>query len=400
LAAALQGTLFEAALQSDQANRHGRLTMRKRSFLLFLSSFLALALLSSSANCAGSTAAKLPSKLANNDFWKLVSDFSEPSGTFHSENLVSNEAQYQGIIPDLEKIVKPGQVYMGVGPEQNFTYMAATKPAMAFIIDIRRGNLDVHLMYKALFELSADRAEFVSRLFSRKRPEGLSADSTAEDIFAAYKKVTSDKALYQQNLQAIENHLVKTHGFALTQGDLAGIEFAYSSFFASGPNIEYQLTNGWGSTRSRRAFGISMSTGTGMGGHPSYADLMTTTDENGKQHSFLSTEERFRFIKDLETRNMVVPLVGNFAGPKAIRAVGSYLKQKGAIVSTFYMSNVEQYLTQDTQSMDFCHNVATLPLDSTSTLIRSVRGGSSMGRFTLSLGAIASEVISGCGPVR
>ena len=65
---------------------------------------------------------------------------------------------------------------MGVGPEQNFTYIAVTRPAIAFIVDIRRGNLDLHLMYKALFELSADRADFVSRLFSRKRPAGPAAD--------------------------------------------------------------------------------------------------------------------------------------------------------------------------------------------------------------------------------
>ena len=141
--------------------------------------------------------------------------------------------------------------------------------------------------------------------------------------------------------------------------------------------------------------------GMGMGGHPSYADLMTATDLDGKQHSYLSTEERFRFLKDLETRNMLVPIVGNFAGPKAIRSVGDYLKDKGVIVSTFYMSNVEQYLTQGTQAMDFCYNVGTLPLDSTSTLIRSTRGGSSGGvmGFNLYLGAIAAEVINGCGPI-
>ena len=61
---------------------------------------------------------------------------------------------------------------MGVGPEQNFTYIVATKPSMAFIVDVRRGNLDLQLMYKALFELSADRAEFVSRLFSQEASGG------------------------------------------------------------------------------------------------------------------------------------------------------------------------------------------------------------------------------------
>ena len=118
-------------------------------------------------------AAPVPTELSDQQFWKLSKDFSEEDGYFRSDNLLSNETSFQYIIPMLMKTAKQGRVYLGVGPEQNFTYMAALKPSMAFIIDIRHGNLDVHLLYKALFELSKDRAEFVSRLFSRKRPNGL-----------------------------------------------------------------------------------------------------------------------------------------------------------------------------------------------------------------------------------
>jgi hypothetical protein len=44
---------------------------------------------------------------------------------------------------------------------------------MAFIVDIRRGNMLELLLYKALFEISNDRAEFLSRLFSRPMPAAL-----------------------------------------------------------------------------------------------------------------------------------------------------------------------------------------------------------------------------------
>ena len=72
------------------------------------------------------------------------------------------------------QVARPsGGVYIGVGPEQNFSYIARLRPAMAFIIDIRRENLNLHLFYKALFEVSSDRADFVSRLFSRPRPTGI-----------------------------------------------------------------------------------------------------------------------------------------------------------------------------------------------------------------------------------
>src|SRR5439155_15462483 len=128
-------------------------------------------------------------------------------------------------------------VYMGVGPEQNFTYIAAIKPKMAFIPDIRRGNLDLQLMYKAIFELSADRADFVSRLFTRKRPAGLDSKSTPREIFDAVAMVEAgDEDAYKENLQAITDQLTKKHSLALGTNDLSGINYVYHNFYMYGPD--------------------------------------------------------------------------------------------------------------------------------------------------------------------
>jgi hypothetical protein len=144
---------------------------------LALACLVALPLLADSRT----TAKGLPTRLTDQEFWKLSSDLSEHDGSFRSDNLVSNELWLQHVIPDLVKTVEPGHVYVGVGPEQNFTYIAALKPSMAFIIDIRRGNLDLQLMYKALFEISSDRAEFVSRLFSRAETLSFHSSATSPD---------------------------------------------------------------------------------------------------------------------------------------------------------------------------------------------------------------------------
>src|SRR5881398_3678608 len=144
-------------------------SMRAAACVLVVLSFGAILF----APFAPSLASPVPSQLSDQQFWNLSRDSSEDDGFFRSDNLLSNETTFQYVIPDLLKTAKQGRVYMGVGPEQNFTYIAALKPAMAVIVDIRHGNLDVHLMYKALFEMSKDRADFVSRLFSRKRPDGL-----------------------------------------------------------------------------------------------------------------------------------------------------------------------------------------------------------------------------------
>src|SRR5438132_9257941 len=130
-------------------------------------------------------AEELPKQLSDEAFWNMVTDFSEAGGYFRSDNFVSNEMTFQYVIKDLKK-TKPGGVYLGVGPDQNFTYIVAMRPKMAIIFDIRRQNMLQHLMFKALIEMSSDRADFVSRLFSRKRPLGLESKSSAEEMFSAF----------------------------------------------------------------------------------------------------------------------------------------------------------------------------------------------------------------------
>jgi hypothetical protein len=307
----------------------------------------------------------LPSKLSDAAFWKMIGDFSEEGGYFRFENFLSNELGFQMVIPGLQEKTKPGGVYLGVGPEQNFTYIAALQPKIAFIIDIRRQNMLELMMYRAFFELSPDRADFLSRLFARKRPAHLDAKSTPEELFASYDGVQADPLLFKKNLDDVKNLLVKEHKFALSDEDLSGIEYVYRVFMESGPDLDYQVGGGFG----------------GGGGSPTYMDLMTMTDGEGKNRSYLGTEDNYRAIRDMEMKNLIVPLVGDFGGPKAIRTVAQYLKDHDAKVTAFYLSNVEQYLFQDGAWRRFYGNVATLPVDSSSQFIRTINGGQVRGRF-------------------
>ena len=303
-------------------------------------------------------AGSLPEQLSDKTFWALSAELSEPDGYFRSDNLLSNEIWMQHVIPDLVRRAPAGRVYLGVGPEQNFTYIAALKPSMAFIVDVRRGNLHLHLLYKALFEMSADRADFVGRLFARKRPAGLSTRSTATDIFNAYAEVPTSEALYEENLKAVKAHLTTRRQLPLGDQDLAGIEYVANAFYSHGPYITYSLGRG-SPFRSM----------------PNYIDLMLSTDEGGQNRSYLATEDNFLVLKNLHSKNLLVPVVGNFGGPKALRAVGKYVREAGGLITAFYLSNVEQYLQQQGLIESFCQNVATLPLDSHSTFIRSVQPG-------------------------
>jgi hypothetical protein len=304
------------------------------------------------------SARSVPAQLTDQEFWRLVDDFSEPNGYFRSDNLLSNENAYQHVIPTLQANLPAGGVYLGVGPEQNFTYLAALRPRLAFIVDIRRGNMNLHLLYKAFIELSSDRADFLSRLFARPRPASLTDKTPVEELLDAYSLAAPSEELYRRNLQEATDHLVKGHKFVLTQDDILGLEYVYSAFYKAGPELNYSF--------SGAAFG-------GGFRFPTYATLMTETDGRGEHRSYLATEENFRILSEMEKHNAIVPLTGDFAGPKALRSIGRYLKIHDATVTAIYTSNVEQYLFQsDVNWRRYYANVATLPIDAKSTFIRSV----------------------------
>jgi hypothetical protein len=267
----------------------------------------------------------------------------------------------------LEKSIPQGGVFIGVGPEQNFTYVVALRPSIAFIVDIRRQNMLQILIYKAVFELSENRADFLARLFSRKRPDGLGNRSTVSELFAAYGTIERDEAALASNLQGVKDFLMKKRNLALTDDDQTIIDRVYSAFAYYGTRITYNTPY----PPNPRA----------PGGMPDYEKIMTGADPSGR--NYLASEENYRFVRDLQTKNLVVPVVGDFGGPKTIRAIGQFARDNSAMVTAFYTSNVEQYLfAADSATArgrgganggakSFYDNVATLPLNSSSTFIRS-----------------------------
>jgi hypothetical protein len=337
---------------------------RARSFrVAALAAVVALLASASAPAPAGRAPDTLPSALTDAEFWSLSARLSEPNGSFVSrsgspDNLLSNENSISGVAAELASTLKPGGVYVGVGPEQNFTYIAAARPRMAFITDIRRGNLDLHLMYKALFGLSATRSEFVARLFSR-RPMAVSTPKTtaAELMLAVGHAPPMDDVGARANVTAIATYLTRTHALPLGKDDLDGIEYVARNFQRFGPDINYTSSiNG----RSG-AFG-------------SYGMIQSLTDASGVGRTYLASDEAFAYVKEMEAKNLIVPIVGNFAGPKALREVGRYVREHGAVVGAFYVSNVEMYLERNGTWETFCANAASLPVDAGSVFIRPGRG--------------------------
>jgi hypothetical protein len=322
-------------------------------------------------------AQRVPTRLADSTFWRLMTELSEPWGTFRSENFVSNETALQWVIPKLVRRVPPGGVYMGVAPDQNFTLITALRPSIAFIVDIRHQNAVEHLMYKALIETSTDRADFLARLFARAPLTGVDSTSSAAQLFAALEKQPADSARYRATLRAITARLTDVHHFALSDSERVSLGCVYGAFFTQGPDLTYGYAS---ECNNPGPYGYAVG-GTGgfrRGGFrgPTYQAMLTETDSAGVNWSYLGSERAFRALKDMEERNLIVPLTGDFAGPKALRAVGQWARAHDAKVTTFYISNVEQYLfEQGDEAKRFFENVATLPVDETSMFVRSFQGG-------------------------
>jgi hypothetical protein len=291
--------------------------------------------------------------LTDQEFRSLITSMSERGGTFVTDNIVSNEIALQDVLPELERLHRGA--YIGVGPEQNLTYIAALKPSIAFVVDLQRGNLLLHLMYKALVEMSSDRADFLSRLFARPRPAGIGASTSAAAMFDAYAAVPVSDGLAVATQDAMFDRLTKVHGFTLDEQDRQTIAKTYRALATGGPNL-------------RGDFGRSTSIPSWI---PSYAEMHSQTAPDGRTRSFVGSEANFATLKSYETRNLVVPIVGDFTGDKALHAVGDYLRRRGMKVGTFYASNVEEYLFSSDAWTRFFRNLESLPLDDRATLVRT-----------------------------
>jgi len=309
------------------------------------------------ATSAAASTASLPARLTDAEFWTLVSDISEPGGYFQiTDNFTSNEIEVGQLVTSLRERKISGGVYVGVGPEQNFSYIAAIKPALAFVIDIRRQAVMQHLMFKAMFELSKDRADFMSLLFAKPKPKDLDPAAPIQKIWEAFFGVTTDAALAATTHDRVVERLTKTHGFAFTDDERAQLDGVLSAFAQYGPGITTRGT---------------MAGGRGGGNNVTFADLTGWSfDTAGQPQSFLSTDEHFQIVKALHDKNLIVPVSGDFGGPKALRGIGAYVASHGSRVSAFYVSNVESYLFRDGKAQTFYDNVTTLPISDTSVFIR------------------------------
>jgi hypothetical protein len=308
-------------------------------------------------------AAEKASVTLGQPFASLVEQLSEPGGDFGGDNLISNEQSYLYVMPALEQNRVSGGAFIGVGPDQNFSYIAQIRPEIAYIIDIRRDNLLIHLLFKAIFAESPSRVGYLALLTGRPVPKPFEDWRDAKiDVIVAYiknEKPLSDTE--QEKSQARLEQVMKGFGVPLSGRDLATLAGIRRQFVSEGVDLVFQARG-----QSRRSY------------YPTLRTLLLETDRAGHQLSFLATEPGYQFVRSLQARDLIVPVVGDVSGPKAMRAIAADMKALSLPLSAFYISNIEYYLFQGGSFGRFAENVKQLSGNERSVMIRSVfpSGGS------------------------
>ena len=287
-------------------------------------------------------------------FAALSARLSEPGGYFDSDNLISNETSYLHVIGKLRELGVSGGVYVGVGPDQSFSYIARIRPRLAIMIDIRRDNLLQHLLFKALFSHSRNRIEYLCNFFGKPFPKAKGWDTrNIKELIEYIDSAASDSKLFDKTLKDVRQD-VQRYGMSLSQSDLETIAKIQRAFFSAGLDIRYSSYH-----RPPRSI------------YPPYRDLLLETDLSGEQQNYFNSEDDFQFLKKLEEQDLIIPVVGDLSGPQAIKAIGQYIAEIKEHVSAFYVSNVEFYLHRQGTYDRFVENVKMLPVDNRSVIIRS-----------------------------
>jgi hypothetical protein len=190
-------------------------------------------------------------------------------------------------------------------------------------------------------------------LFSREVPSVRDAASF-EDMLGAVRAAQTSEDLFKRNLTRVRGILTGKFGLNLSAGDFGKIEYVYRTLWQEHLDLRF-------STIGRMSYLR----------YPTFQELLLATDLEGRRRHFLATDASFQWMKKFEAENRLIPIVGDFAGAGAFKAVAGYLKENGLKVSTFYTSNVEFYLFGRPAWDQYVSNFKALPRTNDAVFIRA-----------------------------
>jgi hypothetical protein len=192
-------------------------------------------------------------------------------------------------------------------------------------------------------------------LTGRRAP---SAATPIGELLEYFREAPAPDDFFAKNLARINKQIREEFKVPLVQEELDQLEYVFTAFRNEGLAISFRF----GGRQGRAS----------ASWFPNLGELVLQTDPEGRLGNFLAGEEDYRVVRRLQLQNRIIPLVGDFAGPKALPSVAEYLRQNGYTVAAFYTSNVEQYLFQGESFERFADNVRKLPRSDKAVFIRAI----------------------------
>ncbi len=277
---------------------------------------------------------------------QVVAHLAEPESGPPADNLLSNEDSVFRISDQVRAQAPGGGVYLGVGPDQNFSLIAPSQPKLAFVIDFRRRNTLLHLVHKALLSLADSRVNYLTRLLARL-PGRLPADPTAADLITAFATGPLDRNRLAAQTQAVAATL---RPLGIVQEDewpaIATIQARLA-----GPGL------------SGRFLALPM--------YPTFGQQIAARDRRGQPSHFLALEATYQAVRTMQQGDRIIPVVGNFAGSGTLPKLADWLGHRSLAVAVFYLSDVEFFLVRSGQYPRFAAHLARLPWADRAILIRT-----------------------------
>jgi hypothetical protein len=277
---------------------------------------------------------------------RVVAALSEPETGRAADNLVTNEDSFARVANDLRRLAPRGGVFLGVGPDQNFTYLAHALPRLAFVLDFRRRNALLHLTHKALFALAPDRSSYLARLTARQ-PGPLPRDPSADELVAAFEGLEMDRARLDATTVEVASYLRPLQVVA----DNEWPELATIQAKLAGPGLK------------ARFLALPM--------YPTLGQLVRARDRLDHPAHFLAREDWYQTVRAAQVGDRILPLVGDFAGSHALGSLGAWLRRRDLAVSVFYASDVEFFLLRSGRFAAYAANLAKIPWAEGALLIRT-----------------------------
>lgn len=279
-------------------------------------------------------------------FDTLSRQFSEPTNAPPGDNFVSNEDSYPRVAGQLARLAPAGGVYLGVGPDQNFTYIAHAKPRLAFILDYRRRNLLLHLLHRALVQLAPDRPTYL-KLLTARDPGPIPPAATAAELDAAFTPLEIDPA----RLASVQAEVTRV---------LRPLNLLTGSEWPDLARIQARLA---GPGLNARFLALPM--------YPTVRQALLRPDRDGRPAHWLANPAAYDTVRAAHLGDRIIPAVADFSSPAVFQQLGAWLTRRTLRVSVFYVSDVEFFLLKSQKFPAYLANLRQLPWADGALIVRS-----------------------------